>query len=228
MRVIVTGASRGVGAGIATALGKADHAVGLLARSEDGLQRVKEAIEAHGGTAAAASADLRDAESTRHGVGRLAEALGGIDALVNNAGMVLRKSALEITLEEWHDQIATNVHGVFHATRAVLPTLRDQGWGHVVNISSISGYMPLAGGSGYAASKYAVTGFSESLFQEVRDYGVKVTTVFPGSVHTDTGDAPWKVQPEEVGQAVAEALQTRQAMVHSRVEIRQVGRPPKR
>ena len=107
----------------------------------------------------------------------------------------------------------------------------EQKSGHVVNVSSISGYFPLKGGSGYAATKYAVTGFSDSLFQEVREHGVKVTTVFPGSVdstsHRHEGqDSSWKVRPEEVGDAVLGLLRTRDGNVISRLEIRPLGRPP--
>lgn len=234
MRVIVTGASKGIGHGIARVLGRAGHAVGALARSADLLNDLKSQIETDGGTCALAPADLRDCEQTAQAVESLITELGGVDALINNAGLVIRKRAMDITPDEWRAMIETNVNGTFYATRAVLPHMARQGAGHVVNVASISGYVPLPGGSGYAASKYAVTGFSESLFQEVRDLGIKVTTVFPGSVdseshrHDSDGDHSWKVQPEEVGQAVLDLLNTRAGNVISRLEIRPLNRPPKR
>lgn len=230
---IVTGASRGIGRGIARVLGREGFAVGAVARSRDLLDEAVREIREAGGTAAAAPCDLRDPAATEEAVRGLAEELGGADALVNNAGVVTRKSALEISLDEWREMIDTNVHGVFHATRAVLPLLRDRGAGDIINISSISGRLPLPGGSGYAASKWAVTGFSESLFQEVRDLGIRVTTVFPGSVdsashrHGESVDASWKVPPEQVGEACVAILRAAPGTCVSRLEIRPLSRPPR-
>lgn len=233
MKVIITGASRGIGRGIATALARHGHHVGLMARSANLLDEVKTEIESSGGVAVCATGDLRDHGSTAAAIASLIEQLGGVDALVNNAGIVTRQPAMEISLDDWHAMIETNVNGPFYACRAVLPTMIAQRSGHIVNVSSISGYFPLPGGSGYAASKYAVTGFSESLMQEVRDHGVKVTTVFPGSVdtashrHDPAADHGWKVKPEEVGDAIAAAIDTPSGTLISRVEIRPLGRPPK-
>ena len=228
MRVIVTGASKGIGRGIATVLAAHGHAVGLLARSEDELRRLAAEM-----TGVYVAADLRSFDQTRTAIDSLIQQLGGVDALVNNAGIVIRRSTLDISLDDWHAMIETNINGVFYATRCVLPHLVKQGRGHIVNVSSVSGYMPLADGAGYAATKHAVTGFSESLMQEVRQQGVKVTTIFPGSVdtqshrHDPTADHSWKVQPEEVGEAVAAALATRDQTLISRIEIRPA-KPPAR
>ena len=228
---IVTGASRGIGRGIATVLGRDGVEIGALARSSEHLETLRDEIAAQGGRCAIADADLRDAKSAGAAIAALVEELGGVDGLINNAGLVIRKDAMSISLDEWHAMVETNINGLFYATRAVLPHLVEQSSGHIVNVSSISGYWPLAGGSGYAATKYAVTGFSESLFQEVRGHGVKVTTVFPGSVDTashrhEDGDSSWKVRPEEVGEAVLGLLRTRDRNVVSRLEIRPLGRPP--
>jgi NADP-dependent 3-hydroxy acid dehydrogenase YdfG len=157
--------------------------------------------------------------------------MGGVDALVNNAGIVLRRSIWDLQPEEWRALIDTNVTGLFHTTRAVLPMLRTQGSGHVINISSISGKVPLPGGSAYAASKFAVTGFSQSLMQEVRNFGIKVTTIFPGSVdsashrHDSSADTSWKVTPEEIGRACAYALNAAPGTDVSELEIRPLRKP---
>ena len=145
---------------------------------------------------------------------------------------MILKSAIELELDEWHAMVETNLNGLFYATRTVLPGMIEKGSGHIVNISSISGYFPLGGGSGYAATKYAVTGFSESLFHEVREHGIKVTTVFPGSVDSDShrhqgDDGSWKVKPEEVGKAILDLLKTDAGNCISRLEIRPLSRPPK-
>jgi NADP-dependent 3-hydroxy acid dehydrogenase YdfG len=236
MKTIITGASKGIGHGIVKVLIEAGFEVGLLARSLHELEMLREEIRGAGGVAYIADADLRDHDQTADAIESLIEQLGGIDVLVNNAGRVIRQSALEISLDDWHDTIATNLHGLFYATRAVAPRLVEQGSGHIVNISSISGYTPLPGGAPYAASKHAVTGFSDSLFHELRDHGVKVTAVFPGSVdsmshwlpgETDA-DHKWKLTAEQVGRTVLDVLRTDANHLVSRVEVRPLSRPPKR
>lgn len=231
MRVIVTGASKGVGRGIATFLAMDGFEVAVLARSKDLLEDVRQSIESQGGVCFAVACDIRDPDETEYAIAAAAEGLGGVDALINNAGIVTRKPATDLSIHEWRAMIDTNISGVFYATRAVLPRFQEQGSGHIINVSSISGKVPLPGGSAYAATKFAVTGFSQSLFQEVRDFGVKVTTVFPGSVdseshrHDPEADHGWKVTPEEVGHACAAVLRTAPGTLISELEIRPQHRP---
>jgi len=231
MKVIVTGASKGIGKGIASFLAMDGFTVGGLARSADLLEDLRASIEEEGGVCHVAACDLRDADATEQAVRALAQTMGGVDALVNNAGIVLRRSVWDIRPEEWHALIDTNVTGMFHATRAILPIMREQGRGHVINISSISGKVPLPGGSAYAASKFAVTGFSQSLLQEVREFGIKVTTIYPGSVdsashrHDPNEDTSWKVTPEEIGRACAFVLNAAQGTDVSELEIRPLRKP---
>lgn len=233
MRVIITGASKGVGRGIAAYLAMEGFRVGLLARSRDLLEDLRESITAQGGDCFTIACDLRDPDRTELAMAAMIEGLGGVDALINNAGLVIRKSIFHLSVDEWHDMIDTNLNGLFYATRAVIPHMKDQGFGHIINVSSISGKVPLPGGSGYAASKFAVTGFSQSLFQEVRDYGIKVTTLFPGSVdsqshhHAESDDQSWKVTPQEIGQVCRDILRTQPGTVWSEVEVRPLRRPPR-
>ncbi|MEM7235674.1 MAG: SDR family NAD(P)-dependent oxidoreductase [Planctomycetota bacterium] len=231
VRVIVTGASRGIGRGIASVLARDGFSVGLLARSEDLLAQLAADLKADGTTVEFEVADLRDATSTQTAIDRLADKLGGVEVLVNNAGRVLRKDVRSISVEEWTSMVETNVNGPFFATRAALPWIDRAERGHIINVSSISGRLPLPGGSGYAASKYAMTGFSESLFHELRDSNIKVTTVFPGSVdseshrHDPDEDHSWKVTPEEVGEACRDLLRTSPRNCISRLEIRPLRKP---
>lgn len=226
MRVIITGASRGIGKGIASYLAMDGCSVGLIARHAEMLGDVCASIREQGGTAFGAACDLRDYEVTQAAVHSLAEDLGGVDALINNAGLVIRKSVWDLGIEEWRTLVETNISGMFHTTKAVLPIFREQARGHVINVSSISGKVPLPGGSAYAATKYAVTGFTQSLLGEVRDFGIKVTAIFPGSVdsashrHDPGADPSWKVTPEEIGQACAQVLRTAPGTLISEVEVR--------
>ncbi len=231
MKIIITGASKGIGRGIAVELARHGHSLGLLARSKDVLAELSESIKQPGAPCYYAACDLRSPEATNTAIEELIAELGGIDALINNAGLVIRKDIFELPVDEWNAMIETNVNGLFYATRTVLPHLKQQGSGHIINISSISGRLPLPGGSGYAASKYAVTGFSESLFFEVRDHGIKVTTIFPGSVGSDSHsdgtetETSWKIRPEEVGAACQSVLATSPSNCISRVEIRPLRKP---
>ena len=231
MNVIITGASKGIGRGIARVLARDGYTVGLLARSRDLLEALAAEIGESGGACACAACDLRQSQETESVIQELVQAMGGVEALINNAGLVIRKDVFTLSLDEWHAMIETNVNGLFYATRAVLPYLKKQGHGHIINISSISGKVPLPGGSGYAASKYAVTGFSDSLFQEVRDYGIKVSAVYPGSVdseshrHDSDEDHAWKVRPEDVGIACLNILQTAGPACISHLEIRPLRHP---
>lgn len=233
MRVIVTGASKGIGRGIATYLAMDGMTVGLLARSRDLLEDLAQGIRDQDGACETEACDLRDIHGAASAIDSLAEKLGGIDALVNNAGLVIRKNVFDLSPEEWHAMIDTNVNGVFYATRAALPHLQRNGGGHIINISSISGKLPLPGGSGYAASKYAVTGFSLSLFQELRDHNITVSTIYPGSVdseshrHGGQDDASWKVAPEDVGKVCRDILTAAPGTAISELEIRPLRRPPK-
>lgn len=226
MKVIVTGASMGIGRGIAVRLARHGCEIGALARSEDALASLSAEIQATDGVCHTAVCDVRDADATQAAIGGLIARMGGLDALVNNAGVVIRKSIFDLTLDEWRAMLETNVGGVFNATRAVLDLFRAQGRGHIINLSSIAGKVPLADGSAYAATKFAVTGFSQSLFQELRGLGIKVTTIYPGSVdsashrHDPEADQDWKVTPEEVGEAIWAALDTRHENAISEIEIR--------
>ncbi len=232
MKVIVTGASRGIGKGIAAFLAMDGCSVGLIARNAEMLGDVCAGIREQGGTAFGAACDLRNADMTQAAIESLAEDLGGVDALINNAGLVIRKSVWDISPDEWRALMETNVSGMFHATRAVLPLFKAQSHGHIINVSSISGKVPLPGGSAYAATKYAVTGFTQSLLSEVRDFGIKVTAIFPGSVdseshrHDPAIDHSWKLTPEEIGQACAHALRSAPGTVISEIEIRPLRKPP--
>jgi hypothetical protein len=233
MKVIITGASRGIGAGIARALASAGgFNLGLTARSFGRLEALQQVLSAQGAECSIAACDVRDPDQVARAFADLIARMEGVDALVNNAAVIVRKSIEDIGFDEWRDTMETNINGPFYATRAVLPHMKETGRGHIVNISSISGCVPLPGGSAYAASKFALRGLSQSMFQELRDYGIKTTTVYPGSVdsqshrHDPDADHSWKVTPEEVGESIVHLLRTAPGTVVSELEIRPLSRPP--
>ncbi|HUF28975.1 MAG TPA: SDR family NAD(P)-dependent oxidoreductase [Gemmatimonadaceae bacterium] len=215
---IITGASRGIGRAIALRLADR-HAIVAAARSREHLESLAGEIRDRGGRCTPVVLDLRDPDA----IGR---AFGGIaaDVLVNNAGIVTLKPFLEMTSGEWHEMIDVNLNAIHHATRAVLPGMVQRRRGHVMMIGSIAGRSAFVGGTGYGATKHALIGLSESLYLEVRESGVKVSLVMPGSVATevfaDGRDTSWMLKPEDVAETVAHVLGTPDNVLVHRVEIR--------
>jgi NADP-dependent 3-hydroxy acid dehydrogenase YdfG len=230
MIALITGASEGIGRGIVDVFANAGITVAAIARDMDKLHALQDDLNDEGVPLHIYSCDVSDFKQCEETIAKIESDLDGtIDVLVNNAGVVIRQSIEDLGLDDWHQMVQTNVNGVFYMSKLVIPAMKKKGIGHIINMSSISGYHPLPGGSGYAATKYAVTGLSESMFHELRDYGIKVTTVFPGSVgsnsHGDGSDDSWKINPEEVGEACYHIINTSTGNCISRVEIRPLKKP---
>jgi len=220
---VVTGASKGIGRAIALRLA-GDYEIVAVARSDELLETLAQEIEQRGGACRPRVVDITDA-------GAVAAALAGIDAqvLVNNAGIGYVKPFLELTREEWRRMVDVNFNALFDVTRAVLPGMLARRSGHIVVIGSIAGRSAFVGGTGYAATKHAVMGFTENLMLEVRDAGVKVSVVNPGSVATGfwtRRDPSWIPAAADVADAVAHVLATPPPVLVHRVEIRALS--PKR
>lgn len=221
---VVTGASKGIGRAIALRLASAYDIV-ALARSDDELESLAIEIERRGGSCRPRVVDVTNPSA-------VASALAGIDAqvLVNNAGVGVLKPFMELTRKEWTGMVDVNFNALFDVTRAVLPSMIARKSGHIVMIGSISGRSAFVGGSCYAATKHAVIAFSECLMLEVRDAGVKVSVVNPGSVATEfseRSDASWMLSADDVADAVYHVVDTPpNVLVHS-VEVRTLTVPKK-
>ena len=225
---LVTGAGRGIGRAVALALAREGAAVALVARSSPELEIVAEQIDAEGGRSLVCAGDLREPGFCDQVVAATIKAHGGLDVLVNNAGVGGSASVADTSDALWESIFATNLTAVFQMTRAAIPHLARKG-GHVFMISSLAGSNPIAGMAAYCASKAALDHFSRCLMLEVRQQGIKVTTIAPGSVETGFGGsrsgASWKLQPEDVADAVVDLMRSRQGALSSRVEMRPL-RPP--
>lgn len=182
---LVTGAGRGIGRAVALALAGAGAKVALLARSKDQLDRVADEIRAGGGEAVAYPCDVAREGEIVAGVAECHRQLGRVDILVNNAGVFLDKPIPEITLDEWDRVLRVNATAPFLFCRAVLPLMREQGGGRIVNIASTSGVQGYVGQSAYCASKHALVGFSRCLAIEAKPSNIHVYTLCPGGVRTD-------------------------------------------
>jgi len=178
----ITGASRGLGRALTEEVLDSGERVLATARRTD---KIRDLPRRHPDQAAAAALDVTDPAQMRDAVDRALDEFGRIDVLVNNAGYGLLGALEELSDEEFRSQFETNLFGLVNVTRAVLPHFRAQRSGHIVQISSLSGVVPNAGESAYAATKFALEGMSESLAQEVAHLGIRVTIVEPGPVRTE-------------------------------------------
>jgi NAD(P)-dependent dehydrogenase (short-subunit alcohol dehydrogenase family) len=215
-KVIVTGASSGIGRATALSLARWGADVALVARRGELLEQVAEEARSAGVRALVFPCDVSNPDAVEATFRRIQEELGGPDILVNAAGSGVWKPFSEITTSEHRAMMDVNYWGAFHWIRAVLPGMRERRRGRIVNVSSASGKFALAVTSGYSASKYAVTGLSEALHRELPATGVGVSCLHPGSVRTAffspeairTADLPPIVRysPKMSPQAVARSV----------------------
>ena len=224
---IVTGGSRGIGFAIARALLAEGAQVTITGLDEGHLSSARRQLEGAGpGSIEALRADVRKYDDVRQAIEATVARFGGLDFLVNNAGVGVFTNAAEMTPEQWSRVIDTNLTGVFYACHAAIPHLRRRGGGFIINISSLAGKNAFVGGSAYCASKSGLNAFSEALMQEVRYDNIRVSYVMPGSVATgfsgndETSGADWKVSSDEVAEVVLNLLRHNPRSLPSRVELR--------
>jgi NAD(P)-dependent dehydrogenase (short-subunit alcohol dehydrogenase family) len=199
----ITGAARGIGAQVVQAALAAGHNVVATARQHSSIQLDHERL-------LALDLDVADATQAQAAVQAAQSRFGRIDVLVNNAGYGQLGLFEESTVAEVEQQFATNVFGLLHVTRAVLPVMRAQRSGHVLNVSSIAGMRGIPGGTLYCASKFAVEGFSEGLAQELAPFGIRVTIVEPGAFRTDFLDGQsMRFGSQPIADYAAQSTQTR-------------------
>jgi 3-oxoacyl-[acyl-carrier protein] reductase len=224
---VVTGGSRGIGLAIARALVAEGVQVAITGRDNAHLSTARHKIEGAGpGAVETFHADVRRADDMTRVVDATVARFGGLDILINNAGIGMFVSVADMTPAQWSEVIDTNLTGVFNATHAAVPHLRRRGGGFIINISSLAGKNPFADGAAYCASKSGLNAFSEALMQELRYDNIRVSYVLPGSVATafSSGDeakgADWKIAPEEVADVIVNLLRHNARSLPSRVELR--------
>jgi 3-oxoacyl-[acyl-carrier protein] reductase len=225
---LVTGATEGIGRATAFALGRAGHRVGVCARTPATVDALVRDLRAEGITAAGAPCDVGDAQAVPRMVAAITAALGPVEALVNNAGILRVAPFEEITLEDWDATMATNVRSLFLVTREVLPGMRQRKSGTIINLSSLSGKGGFPGGAAYCASKHAVMGFSRALMLDVRQDNVRVVAICPGSVDTRMihsqnvfpVHAERILQPEDIAATILHTLQLPIRALVSELDIR--------
>ena len=222
---IVTGGTRGIGFAIAAALGEAGASVAICGREAGELERALRELKTKSKSkVVGARADVSDRSQVSKFFEFVDGELGALDILVNNAGVGKFRSVADMTIEDWHSVIDTNLSGVFYCCHEALPRLKKRHGGYIVNISSLAGKNPFGGGAAYNASKFGVNGFSEAMMLDHRYDDIKVSYVMPGSVDTKFGSgstgAEWKIAPEDVAAIVLMLLRMPARTLVSRVEVR--------
>jgi len=222
---LITGGTRGIGHAVAAALLRAGDKVAITGTSDDGVVKAEHGLAALGQVAGIVC-DVRIPSATELAVRTAVARFGGIDILVNCAGVGVGAPVAEMSHDEWDRIVGTNLTGVFNCCKAAIPHLRTRGGGWIVNISSLASTSPFPGGAAYCASKAGLNAFSDALMQELRYDNIRVTCVLPGSVATGFSGreagagSDWKLLPEDVAQAIVDLLAHQPRSLPSRVEIR--------
>ena len=231
---IVTGGSRGIGLAIARALAADGAHVSITGRDESHLSAARPLIEKEGpGSVETLQADVRRYDEVERAVAATVARFGGLDFLINNAGVGIFANVADMTPAQWSEVIDTNLTGVFYACHAAIPHLRRRGGGFIINISSLAGKNAFPMAAAYCATKSGLNAFSEALMQEVRYDNIRVSYVMPGSVATgfmggdESKGADWKVSADEVAEVVLNLLHHPARSLPSRVELRPT-KPPRK
>lgn len=231
---IVTGATKGIGRAIAVALCGEGVSVCIAARNQGEIDEVVKALN-HGGEGRAAGfvCDVRNHDQVKALVNHTISELGGLDILINNAGIGVFETVEQTSPADFRATLETNLFGVFYCCHEAIPAMKQRGGGYIINISSLAGANAHPRMAAYNASKFGLNGFSEALMQEVRHDNIKVSYIMPGSVNTEFGgDSPnseknWQLTPQDIARVVIDLLHQDDRALSSRVEIRP-RRPPKR
>lgn len=231
---IVTGGTKGIGRGIAEALIREGVSVCIGARHQNEIDDAVEQLNEFGARRATGFVcDVRDYDQVKALVNHTVKELGGLDILINNAGVGIFKTVEETSPEDFRAVLETNVFGVFYCCHEAIPQMKQRGGGYIVNISSLAGVNAHPRMAAYNASKFGLNGFSEALMQEVRHDNIKVSYIMPGSVNTEFGgDSPsneksWQLTPADIAHVVIDLLHHDDRSLPSRVEIRP-SKPPKK
>src|SRR4051794_1678434 len=199
---LVTGASKGLGKAMALALGKAGARLVLVSRNLEQTQATAKAIQAEGGAAEAFQADLTDEQQVAKFASDVTSKVGNVHILINNAGINIRKAVTDFTLAEWNQVQNTNLTSVFLMCRAFVPQMKGQGYGRIINMTSIMSHIALPGRSAYAASKAGLLGFTKALALELAPEKITVNGISPGPFGTEM-NKPIMENPETNQQFVS-------------------------
>jgi 3-oxoacyl-[acyl-carrier protein] reductase len=221
----ITGGSKGIGYGIAKALLEQGMSVAITSRDLSSAKKAADSLTNDPSKVLALESDVSTGANEKTAVQKVIDHFGKLDVLVANAGVGHYASIESLTEEDWNSTIDTNLTGVFHSVKASIDALKESK-GYIITIASLAGTNFFENGAAYNASKFGLVGFSQAVMLDLRKYGIKVTTIMPGSVatyfnnHIPNEQDAWKIQPEDIGQMVVDLLKMPPRTLPSKIEVR--------
>ena len=221
----ITGGSKGIGLGIAKSLLDSGMRVAITSRSLGAAKEAAASLSSDSTKILAIESEVSSLAAEMKAIKTLTDYFGQLDVVIANAGIGHFAPIDSITEEQWKETIDTNLTGVFNSVKASVESLK-QSKGYIITIASLAGANFFENGAAYNASKFGLVGFSQAIMLDLRKYGIKVSTIMPGSVSSyfnnhvpDEADA-WKIQPEDIGQMVVDLLQMNPRTLPSKIEVR--------
>lgn len=226
MTALITGGSKGIGYGIAASLLQAGANVALTSRRQEDADAAAQELSKLGpGKVIGIAADVRDFAAQQNAVAKTLETFGRLDVLIANAGLGHFAPITDLSVEQWQETIDTNLTGVFYSVKAAVDALITS-QGYFISIASLAGTNFFATAAAYNASKFGLVGFTQAVMLDLREAGVKCSTIMPGSVashfnnHEPSEADAWKIQPEDLGQIVVDLLNMNPRTLPSKIEVR--------
>lgn len=222
----ITGGSKGIGLGICEALVKSQYKVAFTSRNQSDIDNaVRHLNQFSSGNVLGIKTDVRNLEEQKAAINQIVNKWGRVDVVIANAGIGHFASIESITSSQWQDVIDTNLTGAFYSIKASVDQLKET-QGYYITIASLAGVNFFNHGSAYNASKFGLVGFTQAVMLDLRKYGIKVTTIMPGSVatyfndHVPSDEDAWKIQPEDIDQMVVDLLKMHPRTLPSKIEVR--------
>jgi len=228
----ITGGSKGIGYGIAAMMVKEGIRVAITGRTIETTETAAARLRDLGGEAIGLQADVRNLKNQQDAIQKTIEKWGQLDILVANAGIGHFAAIEDLSPEQWNETIDVNLTGVFNSVKASVEQIKKSK-GYIFTISSLAGANFFANGTAYNASKFGLTGFTQALMLDLRQYDVKVSTIMPGSVasyfngRTPDEGSDWRIQAEDLGQIIVDLLKIHPRTLPSKVEVRPTKPPGK-
>ncbi|WP_234110871.1 MULTISPECIES: SDR family oxidoreductase [Chryseobacterium] len=221
----ITGGTKGIGFGVAEVLLRNGIKVAVSGRNKKDAEKAAGRLSNEDSKVFGISSDVRNFEDEKNAVSEIVKKFGRLDYVIANAGVGIFRPVDELTMEDWNSMIETNLSGLFHTMKASVEELKKSE-GYFISISSLAGTNFFERGSGYNASKFGAVGFTQAAMIDLRKYGIKVSTIMPGSVSSHFNDNDpsendsWKIQPEDIGELVMDIIKMNPRSLPSKIEVR--------
>lgn len=223
--IYITGGTKGIGYGIAEVLLKNGYSVAISGRELSSVKEAEKELAKISDKIIGVVSSVKNIDDEKNAVKTIIEKFGKIDGVIANAGVGVFENIEDLSVEDWHHMIDTNLTGVFYSLKASLEQLKEN-QGYFISISSLAGTNFFEKGTGYNASKFGVVGFTQAAMLDLRKYNIKVSTIMPGSVsthfngHTPNENDCWKIQPRDIGEIVLGLLEMNPRTLLSKIEVR--------